>query len=212
MPRNTFYKMSAEDLEPFATNLADVVAGEKYEIPAPILASLNTAVTELNAAVDEAEAAKAAFHAANNAKGASRQSLVDNISAVAALVYSNSNLTEAEITATGLAVHDASRSTVVPVEVTNLVAEAYSNGQALLKFHRGANPYGVTFEVESSTNGTNWSLWTTSQKQRVTLSGVAPGVTRWFRVRAKKGALSSAWTAPVAVYGPEESLELQIAA
>lgn len=213
MASNTFYKMGSEALETFGLALFAQVDGDTpYQIPAGQLTALSGANTALGAAINAAQEAENAYHAAIAAKETARQNLVSAISAVAGTIYANSALTDAEIAATGLAVHDTTRSPVPVYSVTNATIAAAADGTAILEWDRNGNAYGVLFEVESSTNGTTWTLWTSTKRRRITLSGVTPGVTRWFRVRATTSSSASAWCVPVAAYGPEESVQLQLAA
>lgn len=213
MAKNTFYRLGAEPLQTFGVALFAQVDGDTpYEIPAGQLTALSGANTALGTAINAAQEAENAYHAAVAAKETARQSLVSAISAVAGTIYANSALTEAEIAATGLAVHDTTRSPVPVFSVTNTTIAAAADGTALLEWDRNGNAYGVLFEVESSTNGATWTLWTSTKRRRITLSGVTPGVTRWFRVRASTSAAASPWCVPFAAYGPEESVQLQIAA
>lgn len=213
MASNTFYRLGAESLETFGVSLYSMINGDTpYDVPVPQQTALNTANGALETAISNAQDAENAYHAAIAAKETARTNLVGAISAVAGTIYANAALSSSEIAATGLAVHDTTRSPVPVYTVADAVLNAFPNGTAILEWNRSGNGYGVLFEVESSTNGTNWTMWTSTKRRRITLSGVTPGVTRWFRIRATSASATSAWSVPVAAYGPEESVQLQLAA
>jgi hypothetical protein len=210
---NQFYKYGADPLHTWSASFYSVVQNaDPYAIPAGNLTALNAANTNLASAITSAQNAENAFHAAIAAKNAAMASVLDAIKPIAKLVYANALLTEAEIAATGLAIHDTQPTPVTVGPISNPVVNAFADATAVLTWDRNGNPQGVIFEVESSTNGTDWSFWGSTTRRKAELSGVTPGVTRWFRIRAAKSGQASAWSVPVAAYGPEEGMGLQLAA
>ena len=81
-----------------------------------------------------------------------------------------------------------------------------------LSWNRNGNPYSVSFVVESSADGTNWSTAAYTGKRTAMLEGYAPGVKTYFRVRATHRNVASLPSNTFAIYDTGESVELQIAA
>lgn len=213
MSANTFYKMAPDPLHTWGVSFYSVVQNaDPYAISAGDLTAMNNANTNLAAAITAVQNAENAFHAAVAVKEAARVASVEAIKTIAKQIYANDDLTEGDIAATGLAIHDTTRTPVTIYPPANPVVNAYANGSAILEWARNGNPYTVTFQIESSTDGTNWTSWGQTTKTRITVADVEPGVTRWFRIRTVKSTQTSFWSATVSVYGPEEEVELQLAA
>jgi hypothetical protein len=70
----------------------------------------------------------------------------------------------------------------------------------------------VQFIVEVSSDGVSWSQWTVTKKKSLTLDGFAPGVQKWFRVKATNRGQFSFPSQSASIYGGGEGVQLQIAA
>ena len=214
MASNNFQQRSDPALLQVANQAHTTITGDPigYGIQASQLTALNTAKTTLDTTIDGYTAARAALAAAAEARDAARADTITALSNIGATIYNYSPVTNEMIAAAGYAVRDSSPSIVIPTEIANLVAVPNANGSALIKWSRNGNPYSVQFSVEWRTEEGEWQWLASPTRTRVTVAGVTPGVTRYFRVTAIRGDLSSFPSEQVVVYASEPPSVLALAA
>jgi hypothetical protein len=214
MASNNFASRSDPALLQVANQAYTVINDDPigYGVQAGQLTALNTARAALDSSIDGLTAARAALAAAIQARDAARLSTIEALGSIGATIYNAPGVTDEMLAAAGYAVHDTTRTPVMPTTVTNLVVVPNSNGTALLKWSRSGNPYGVQFAVQVRTAGGGWEWVSSPTRTRVTLSGVTPGVTRYFRVIAFKGGIYAIPSEPVVAYPSEGEEALVIAA
>jgi hypothetical protein len=215
MPENTYFKMTDEELSTFiATAAAAFTAGPAtaYGLTAAQVTALQTAGTDLDTSVQDSANAEAAFREEIQKKLARREDALSNISLCAGLMYATPGVTDAMVAAAGFQPHDTVPTPIVPQEPTSLVATPNANGTVFLSWNRNGNPYGVEFIIETGSDGVSWQQWTVTKKKSLTLDGFTPGVQKWFRVKASNRGLTSVASNSAAIYGGDNTVELQIAA
>ncbi|MCE9557997.1 MAG: fibronectin type III domain-containing protein [Armatimonadetes bacterium] len=184
----------------------------KYGLSPAQASALNTTATAFAADLTNVLTTHDAYTAAVKQKDADRKDLLNAVKAIQALVFSKPGLTAADIAAAGFVPHDTSPTSVVPVMPTNFVANPLANGTVNCSWKRAGNKPAVTFVVEASTDGSNWSVVSLGNKTKVTLTGYTPGNTVNFRVVAARGELRSPASNVSTIYGEGSSSTLQIAA
>ncbi|HRI43800.1 MAG TPA: fibronectin type III domain-containing protein [Fimbriimonadaceae bacterium] len=183
-----------------------------YGVQAGQLTALNGGRTALEASIDGLTAAKAALAAATQARNAARATTLDALGSLGATIYNAPGVTNEMLAAAGYAIHDSTKTPVLPVTVSNVVAVPYSNGTVQLKWSRNGNPYGVQFAVEVRTADGEWEWVSSPTRTRITLTGITPGVTRYCRVIAFKNGIYAIPSEPVVVYPSEGEEALAVAA
>jgi hypothetical protein len=213
---NDYFKLSDPELVDFAANAATAfnATGDPadYGLTAGQVTALQTAGTALQTKITAAVAAEAAFRAAIQDKLAARETALSNVGLCAGLMYATPTVTDTMVAAAGFSPRDTSPTPVIPQQPTDLVATPFATGQAKLAWGRNGNPYGVEFIIEASDNGVSWTQISVTKRKSLTLDGFAPGVTKWFRVKASNRGLTSAASSSAAIYGGDDSVELSLAA
>jgi hypothetical protein len=214
MASNNYSKLSDAQLADFVAQAAAVFAPvpATYGLTAQQVTKLTSAGTDLAAGITAADAAEAAFHAAIQGKLADRQEALDEISICAGLMYATPTITPEQIAAAGFQPRDTTRTPIIPTVPLDLVATPNANGTVKLAWSRNGNPYAVTFVIEESTEGVAWAIAGLTSKRTITLDGYAPGVKKWFRVKASHRDVSSIWSSVVTIYDSGEQVQLQLAA
>lgn len=214
MARNNFASRSDPALLQVANQAYTTINDDPigYAVQSGQLTALDSGRTALQTSIDGVTTAKAALAAAVQAKNAARETTLNALGSIGATIYNAPGVTNEMLAAAGYAIHDSTRSPVLPVSVSNVVAVPNSNGTVLLKWSRNGNPYGVQFAVEVRTADGAWEWVSSPTRTRITLTGMTPGVTRYCRVIAFKNGIYAIPSEPVVVYPPEGEEALAIAA
>jgi hypothetical protein len=184
----------------------------KYGLTPAQASALNTTAIAFSGDLTSVLTTHDAYTAAVRQKDADRRDLLNAVKTIQALVFSKPGLTAADIAAAGFAPHDSGSTAVVPVMPTDFVANPFANGTVSCSWKRAGNKPSVTFVVEASTDGSNWTVVSLGNKTKVTLTGYTPGNTVSFRVVAARGELRSPASNVSTIYGEGSSAPLQIAA
>lgn len=184
-----------------------------YGCNAAQMTALSNGKTALDASITAWETKRAALEAETQTKLAARQSTIDALISVANTIYANAGVTDAMLANAGYAIHDSSRSTVIPQPVITFNVTPDGSGNAFLKWGRNGNPQGVMFVIEQSPDGTAWTQVQTTTRAKATISGLVIGVPTWFRVRATKSDISALPSDPISIWNPNgEGFQLAVAA
>lgn len=201
MASNNFKTLSQAATVTLATKLSAALTANptSYGLTGPDALNLAGKLTAYTAAISTANSATAAARAAIQAKETAKANLVNLIAVDAKIIYAFPAITNALLAAAGLAI-PAVPGTVTPQVPTNLVATPSPDGNVRLTWNRSGNPYGVTFAIETKTEGGTYSIIAVTDAAKLTLAGFTPGVAAWFRVFAVNRGISSAPSLEVSIY------------
>lgn len=213
---NKFSEKSAEELVPFATNVAAVLGSgglsNPYGVDAALISALTASDTALTTSINAQVAADAVKKAATATKATKKSAVVSNLTAIADVVYPNPAVTDAMLVALGFSPRPV-KTVTTPVTPTVINAFPTTLGEVKLQWARSGNKKsGVIFVVETSTDGTNWTFLASTTRVSYVATGFAPGVPAWFRVKATTSTASSLPSASTSIYAPGGSTELHLAA
>lgn len=214
MAGNTYSKMSISALRTLATQMWSIIGASPTTYGATLtqVTNLNAANNALGTDVVNTEAAKEAYRAAVQVQNADKATLVANIALLARQAYNKAGITDAQIAATGLAIHDHSPSPITPSQPAGLAATAFADGSVFLKWTKN-NPYGVNFFIEASVDGGPWTQVYATKRGSIKLYGFAPGTPTSFRIKAENRGLVSAPSNESVIYPTSAQASfLQIAA
>lgn len=205
--KNTYRSMNASQLITLAGQVTAAVG------PIPTIygttAGVVTAITSQTELLLEAEtvyeAQKVALTAAKEDRDTQQAALVSQVAALARTIYAKQGLTNAQIAATGLAVHDSVPSPSGVSTPSDFNAVPSADGQCKMKWNRNGNGAGTTFIIQSSADGEAWATIFTTTKASSTLGYFAPGEIRYFRVLAQRGGEVSWPSETVGIYLPTTS-------
>ncbi|MEQ1822071.1 MAG: fibronectin type III domain-containing protein [Fimbriimonadaceae bacterium] len=207
MAKNSFHGTPIPNLVTLASQLITTIGVSPSTFGAT--AAQVTSITAARDALSTAAAAKAnaylAAKAATQGQDTAKDALIDQITVLAKQVYAKGGLTPQQIQSTGLAVHDTSPTKITPLVPTNLVAQAFANGDVNLSWDRNGNPYGVTFFIEASVDGNTWTQVFSTKRKSVKLANFAPGVPTNFRLYAWSNNESSSYSTTAWIYNSESS-------
>lgn len=200
---NEFNRLTDSELQVTAKQAHTVIAPDAvaYGVNASQMTALLNASTALESAIEGLTAARDAYLAAQEARDAARATTLDALSNVGSTIYNFASVTNEMIAAAGYAVRQP-RTAIVPQYVTAVTVTPSPNGTAVVAWPRGGNRYGVAFQIEWRTEDTDWEFAAATTRTRWTLSGVTPGVTRYFRVIATKSDASAPPSPSAIAYGP----------
>ncbi|MEQ1821132.1 MAG: fibronectin type III domain-containing protein [Fimbriimonadaceae bacterium] len=214
MAKNSFHDSPIPELLTLANQLVATIGASPSTFGATLtqVTSASAARDALNVASATKENAYLAAKAATQGQDTAKAALVSQITVLAKQVYAKSGLTDQQIQSTGLAVHDVKRSKITPLVPTNLVAQAFANGDVKLDWSRNGNPYGVTFFIEASVDGGAWTQVFSTKRKSVKLANFLPGVPTNFRLYAWNNNESSSYSTTAWIYNAEASAALRLAA
>lgn len=201
---NKIDTMSDSALQNLAGQMNTVLktSAASYGVSTTQATNLDGDNTNFGTSLTNVTAKKAAAKAAVQGKDAYRAELLDSISVIANVIYNNPAVTDEMIAALGLQPRAKTKSKITPKTPGTLTASPYPDGNVFLKWGRGDNPYGVIYVVETSTDGSTWTQIGSATATKLTVSGYAPGVGTWFRVRATRNGLSSPASNLAPIYVP----------
>lgn len=165
--------------------------------------AFDTANTNATLAKDAAKGAVAT-------KSAAKQSSSEIVRGYAQRIKSNPAATPEILAAFGFTPDPASAG---PVQTpTMLSAQARVDGTCRITWKKNGNISGTTYVIETSANGTNWTFFATSTATRFDDTNATVGTPRWYRVRASRAGVNSAWSNFAVIYGGSSSGSLKVAA
>lgn len=215
MNLSQFRNLSSSALAEVATPMAATITG------APATFGLSpaqaTAMTTTSAALTAANlqliAARNAVLTAHNAQLAAHEAVLGTFTSSLKLSYADPSVSDGTLNSIGLDSRNTTRTPIIPQRPTGLEVVPSADGTVTATWNANGSKYGVIYELQAgSTDSTQWVSVANVTRRRVTLSGFAPGVTRWFRVRATKNGLSSEYSFIEGIYIPAPGTELQQAA
>ncbi len=185
--------------------------GAAYGLPKATTDLLATGATALTGAISASEASRAAEKTATRAKEAKRVAVVATLGGVAATLYANPAITDAQLAAVGLAPRRAATPRPqAALPVAGLAAKPAVDGSVRLSWGRSGNSKSAIFQIEASPDGVSWAIVATTTRVSATLLGYAPGAATWFRVTAVTSTTSAAPSTPVSIYAPSAPAALQL--
>ena len=193
-------------LEQFNTAAAEY--GESVGLTAPQVEAISDAATAFTAAYTASEAAKNAQKGAVSTKNETRRTTTDVIREAAAIILASPEATKTIIAAFGMNPDPTSSG---PVETPiSLVANAASNGNCALTWNRNGNAQSTVFVLESKSATSDWAMFGTTTKSKFTDPNAAPGVVKFYRVRAERAGETSGYSNETVIYsaGSPEMLAL----
>lgn len=184
-----------------------------FGLSAPQAASMTNAAEILVDANLGVIAAKNALLTARNAQTEAHQTLISTFNTLLNLSYADPAVSDSTLNSIGLDSRTTTRTPIVPQQPQSLEVVPNADGTVAVSWEAGENKYGVVYELQAgSTDSTEWTTVASVTRRNVVLSGFAPGVTRWFRVRATKNGIASEFSFTEGIYVPAPGLGFQIAA
>ncbi|MEQ1932781.1 MAG: fibronectin type III domain-containing protein [Fimbriimonadaceae bacterium] len=214
MAQNTFNKSNPNDLKTLAAQVISTMtlSPTTWGATATQITNLGTKNATLGTTITNAEATRVAAKTATQAQTAAVDAVVADLMVIARQMYAKAGLTSEQIQATGLAVHDASKSVVTPLQVSNFTATPFADGQVEFAWNRNGNPYGVQFFIEASVDGGAWTQVYATKRKKLKLQGFTPGVPVIFRVVTANRNELSAPSLTASIYEEAAPAGLRIAA
>jgi hypothetical protein len=190
-----FVRRTIAVLIAFCRNVVTQMTGNtNFTTPTPPLADVTAAVDALEIAD---EAASGGSHLAILDRKAKKATLISLMRQLAAYVQTQSQSSKAVIISSGF------HTTKVPAPVGPLPApenlrltQTGTTGQLSLRFNRVRGvTAGYTVQIAEDVEGP-YTDYTTSNKTRLTITGLTPAKTYWVRVRANGALGPSGWSNP----------------
>ncbi len=161
------------------------------------LASAMTALSEASAAAD---AARTSAKTTTEIKTALKIDLANQLARLSNKIKAAETPNENQI-AVGFVPNKTIRSTVIPMTISDLVAEPKANGTNKLSWSTNGNNYGVSYDVEGRFGDDgDWSLIGATNNRRYKHTGQIPGNYCEYRVITRAAKSSSEPSASVVVY------------
>jgi hypothetical protein len=186
-----------------ATQFHSNYAANKIEFPSVTPdedASLGSAMTALSVASANKNAAETARKTATQVMTSLRIDLATQLAKLSNKIKAEGTATEFQL-AVGLTPNKVIRSTVVPLTISDLVAEANSNGINRLSWRPNGNRYGVSYDIEGrfGDEGDFMPIGST-QNRGFKHSGQIPGNYGEYRIITRAAKSVSDPSASVTVY------------
>lgn len=208
-------------------NLEDPALGDTMsQVAAQVLAAPATFGLSVGQATEMSDSAElfnellAAWNAARNAadtasydKQTQREASLAVFGQYLNLMYANPAVSSSDLLSIGFAPRSTAKTPILPYIPQEPFATPFADGTVKLTWKAGDNKYGVIYEVEvSDADESNWTLLASTTKTRLTFNGFAPGVPKWFRIRATKNGDVSPYSVNAGIYIPAPGLTLEEAA
>ncbi len=214
MAKNVYSALNPSDLKTLAQQVINQVGVSPtvWGATATQISNLSAKNTTLGTTVTNAETTRVAAKTATQAQTAAVAAVVADLMVIARQIYAKAGLTSEQIQSTGLAVHDATKSVITPLQVSNFTATPFADGQVEFAWNRNGNPYGVQFFIEASVDGGAWGQVFATKRRKVKLQGFTPGVPAMFRVVSANRNEVSAPSLTASIYEEAAPSGLRIAA
>lgn len=191
--------MSIAEIIQLGKNVHTALLGTTYGTALkPLLADLQTLVTNAETANDAYEAEKAVLQMKKDARDTAISALSDGLRTEASTIQALTGGDPVKIKATGFNVRATSTPVGIPTRVQDLVVTAGDEEGSL---DAAWDPvYGVrSYEVQTSadpTTTTSWNYRLTVLKSSVTVNSFTSGAKVWLRVRGIGTAGPGPWSDP----------------
>jgi hypothetical protein len=172
-----------------------------YGLVAGDVSTLAAKRTAFNNALAASDMAKAALTTAVAEKDAARAALQEAVRAVVKVAQASPAVTDANRTVAGIPVVDKVRTSSVPVVPAALVATLDGANAAALSWQSNGNASGISYVIEQRVGATgDWALSDVVSATRKRVVGLVAGASVYFRVRARRGEMTSDPSNVVSVY------------
>lgn len=171
------------------TQMAETIDGDpgSFGLDGSIASILVDSAKSFRLALEGLEYARIGAEGALLSKNRERELAIGNFAKYLKLVYATPTVSPSTITTLGLSPRSTRKTEILPSTPKDLIATPFANGTAKVKWQRGANQYGVIYQLESRTLETGeWTLLASTTKTSAVVNGMTPGRARLFRVRALK--------------------------
>ena len=178
---------------------------------------------QLSAALQAAEFGATAILSQDNALAAMKRATEDKTNAKRELVLvlanlvataeANGNVSDAMLMSIGFSPRRAkgSRQTAPPVP-TDIKVVPQVDGAVSLGWSRNGASASTIYQVETSADGLDFSIVTSTVRKSLVLDGYVPGTQAWFRITAINSAGQSRPSANVPIYAPAPAaVQLRVA-
>ncbi|MCE9557330.1 MAG: hypothetical protein K8R88_00110 [Armatimonadetes bacterium] len=156
---------------------------------------------------DELVMAKAAYESALQRSLTQQEELTAEMRTFNRRMQASPNINNGNRAQLGIPIPAQTRSVVRPVTVSELIATPYANGEVKLKWNRSGNAETIVFNIEMSEDAQSWRLIENTNRASISLSGFAPGVTKYFRIVAKRGKFKAVASTAAAIYSGSQFRE-----
>lgn len=178
--------------------ITSVTGNPKFTNPVPPVATLTTAINELEAAYAAAQTAKHAWRNAVDVQTAKSDAVDQVFSQCASYVESVAGADESVISSAGMDPKSTGGAPTLPEPPTGIeVTEGDHEGELDISWDSVSN--AKSYLIQRSTDPNNSANWThagTSTKSSTTIAGLASGTRYWFRVCAVGAVGQSGWSDP----------------
>ena len=165
------------------------------------ISALSTLQTDFGAQLNDQQAKKEAATAATTLVKGSRKFLNSEIGSLNAIFKANKNVAADLIESLGLNANGDSAVSSVPVAPVDLVVTGLSNGTNTLKFGGGGNNRRTNYIIEAKIgDSANYVFVAVTTKTRYEHKNQTPGVRVFYRVKAVRGDLESAYSNEAVIY------------
>lgn len=200
-----FRRLNTEALASTATFIAAGIAPTpaNFGLNAGQATALTDAADVLSSYNTDLQAALAVVDSLRIGQEAAKQTVIEEFTTLLNLSYADPAVSDISLGGLGLAPRNTTRSTVVPVQPTDLIATPRVDGTVKLSWNGTGNKYGVVFEVQAgSIDATEWVTVASTTRKNIVVSGFTPGQIRWFKVRATKNGFVTEWSLVEGIYLP----------
>jgi hypothetical protein len=175
-----------------------------YTSPQPALAAVTTTINDLDAAFNDAQAARQAAKEATSRQSAKEDALVSIISQLAAYVESVAGDDEEKILSAAMDTRAVGVTTSDPPDrPEGLTATAGDHdGELDLSWDKVSGAKSYVIEKATDAQAGNWAHAGVSGKSQFTAASLPSGSRFWFRVAAVNNNGSSGWSDPVTKIAP----------
>lgn len=165
------------------------------------IAELSALRTRFDTQLNDQQAKKEAAVAATTLVGDTRKNLNEEIGSMNAVFKANKNIPADVIEALGLSATGDSGSSHAPVAPVDLVVTGSSNGTNTLKFGASGNKNRTNYIIEAKIgDAADYTFVAVTTKTRFEHKNQAPGVRVFYRVKAVRGDLESAYSNEAVIY------------
>ena len=165
------------------------------------LAPITAAKAAFDAALLDVTAKEAAYKAAVVSKNTRRKSLDDSVRPVVRKIQATPGVPNSVKANLKITVRDTNPTPAVPVPPMGLVARGLDTGTNTLAWARSTNRVGTQFVIEAKVNAAaSWSLVDVVTVTRYEHKNQQPGVPVVYRIRARRGQVSSDPSNEASVY------------
>lgn len=165
------------------------------------ITALDTLQTEFSDQLNDQQAKKEAATASTTLVNGTRKFINSELGSLNAIFKANKNVAADLIESLGLNANGDSAVSSVPLPPVDLVVTGLSNGTNTLKFGNGGNNSRTTYIIEAKIgDAANYGFVAVSTKTRYEHKNQTPGVRVFYRVKAVRGDLESAYSNEAVIY------------